>query len=119
MRRHGLHITPEMIEAAYVFLLTTMPFRRWNLPAADLVVFSVSRHKDKRGDWCMQDRAHVIRISAATITRLPSLIETVAHEMCHMRDKIEGGRNDIAHGRNFRRLAKQVCRYHGFEESLF
>ena len=114
----GLHPTPEMLRAAYTYLQTTSPFRRWKLPPADEVEFHVTRNKDKAGE-CESSGGHepVIRISSRLIGRTLSLMETVAHEMVHLHLDRNGVRSH--HGAAFRRCAAQVCRRHGFDPKLF
>jgi hypothetical protein len=119
----GLHITPDILEAAYRYLMATPPFRRWKLPDADEVEFHVIRVDDRRGDWnCYQKKSgggHIIRISAKLIGRTQSLIEAVAHEMVHARCEMLGDKTASPHGGSFKRLAGQVCRHHGFDPKLF
>ncbi len=42
----------------------------------------------------------------------------VAHEMCHMR-LWQRKKLHTHHGKDFQRLAKQVCRFHGFDPKEF
>ena len=116
---HGLHPTPEMMAAAYDYLRTTPPFRRWKLPPSESVEFHVTRHLDRTGD-CETGPAGndpVIRISAALIGWTASLMATMAHEMVHIHLDRKGVR--AHHGADFRRCAAQVCRHHGFDPKLF
>jgi uncharacterized protein YbaP (TraB family) len=106
----GLHLTPAILEASYELLRVSLPFRRWGLPHADDVEFHVTRHKDRDGD-CTDGDTYTIRISAERHSTLARVLETMAHEMCHMRD--------ITHGSLFQRLAKQVCKHHGFDPKTF
>jgi len=106
----ALHITPDLLERTYELLRHTRPFRRWKLPEADDVEFHVTRHRDRFGD-CTDGDPYTIRISSTKHDTLATVLETMAHEMCHMRD--------ITHGKVFTRLAKQVCRHHGFDPKTF
>lgn len=119
----GLHLTPEILRAAYEYLRATPPFNRWGLPPADEVEFHVTRHVDRRGDWnCYQKKSgggHIIRISSVYIGRTDSLMEAMAHEMVHARCEILGDKTSAPHGGNFKRLAASVCRRHGFDVRQF
>ena len=115
--RVKLHLTPEILRAAYEYLRACPPFNRWKLPQADEVEFHVTRHTDRRGDCEATVDGHCVRISAALIGRTSSLMETLAHEMIHVRLDRKGVRSH--HGRDFQRCAAQVCRYHGFDLKLF
>lgn len=114
----GLHLTPDILRAAYEYLRATPPFRRWKLPPADEVEFHVTRHLDRTGD-CETAGGHepVIRISAALIGWTGSLMTTMAHEMVHVHLDRNGVR--AHHGADFRRCAAQVCRHHGFDPKMF
>jgi hypothetical protein len=114
----GLHLTPEMLRAAYEYLRTTPPFRRWKLPPADEVEFHVTRHKDRTGD-CETSAGHepLIRVSATLVGWTASLLATMAHEMIHVH--LDRKKVRAAHGWEFRRAAAQVCRHHGFDPKLF
>src|SRR5215475_4729604 len=49
--RGRLHLTPEALENAYEYLRATLPFRRWNLPHADELVFRVMGARDRYGHF--------------------------------------------------------------------
>lgn len=116
----SLHLTPEMLEAAYELLRATPPFNKWKLPHADEVEFHVYKKPKVLGDhfvWNDRRDQHVIRINFQHNTTLAVLHETMAHEMCHMHEFRKYKRT--AHGRIFKRLAAQVCRHHGFTLETF
>lgn len=112
-----MHIAPEMLEAAYSYLLTTPPFRRWKLPPADEVEFRVVRHPDRRGWHKVDNGRHIICLSDRCIGRTDSLMATMAHEIIHMHGDRKGIRS--AHGAWFKRQAAMACRQHGFDPLLF
>ena len=114
-----LHLTPEMLEAAYELLRTTPPFKRWRLPPAEEVEFHVTKHLDLRGDCVDAGHAHVIRISGNCHGSLQKLLETMAHEMCHVRQAINDPDDRAHHGSVFKKYAAQVCRVHGFDPKAF
>jgi hypothetical protein len=114
-----VNITPELVAATYDMLCLTAPFKGWNLPPSDDVQFSILQTRERYGDHCVEGDGHHIRISRTRHKTLRTLIETLAHEMVHMRETRLGVRNDIAHGASFRKLAMQVCRIHGFDPGAF
>jgi SprT-like family len=110
----SLHLTPAMLEAAYELLRVTPPFRNWKLPEADDIEFHVTKFPH-RADCGWDGTEFTIRVSLTSHDTLKELLETMAHEMCHMRYP-----NDRAHhGYLFKRLAAQVCRHHGFNREEF
>lgn len=117
----ALHLTPEMIEAAYELLRTTLPFKRWKLPDGDDVEFRVIRDGSVSAKVALaiDGSAHVLSVSSKMVGRLPFLVQVVAHEMIHIHEHQQGARLDVSHGASFKRLARQVCRHHGFDEKLF
>lgn len=117
-----LHLTPDMLEAAYELLRTTPPFKGWRLPPSDDIIFCVvtmRKHQDQ-ADWTHTGTRHVIRINARKHATLASLIMTMAHEMCHVREYELGFRRaDVMHGALYWRLANSVCKHHGFDKGQF
>lgn len=116
-----LQLTPDVLRGAYEFLRTTLPFSRWKLPSPAFVEFVVSRTKDKRGDYeLVANEIHRIRISDLNSGHTINVIATMAHEMVHLHQahsKLPGRR--VQHGAEFKRLAAQVCRHHGFDPKAF
>lgn len=58
-----------------------------------------------------------IGVSAKSIKATDTLMQTMAHEMCHVRCDLLGVK--AAHGYEWKKLAKSVCRQHGWREELF
>lgn len=112
-----IHLTPEILEAAYNLLRATPPFKGWKLPHSDDVEFHVTRHIDRSGDCTNTGKGFTVRISSKYHATLPAVLETMAHEMVHMRQ--HQFCFPVTHGPRFKRLAKQVCRRHGFSEAVF
>lgn len=113
MSRAGLHLTPEVLAAAYTFLRATRPFVRWRLPPAHDVKFRVTRSMTEAG-YCKGD---TIGVSAACTAHTTSLLATMAHEMIHMHlDKKKVRKH---HGPEFHRAAEMVSREHGFDYRRF
>ena len=113
----ALHITPEMLEAAYELLRATPPFNRWKLPHADDVEFHVTTSPHHDAICCEPGGIHV---SGALHSYLPGVLQTMAHEMIHLYHMRQNTfRQDAAHGEAFRKAVRQVCRYHGFDPKRF
>lgn len=116
-----MHVTLPIIEASYDFLLATPPFRRWDFPPADDVEFHVVRNLTDRGWYRLQTNGvHQIGISSRWLSHSSNIIGTMAHEMVHMRQAMAGTETPNAkHNAEFWRLARLVCREHGFDPRLF
>lgn len=114
-----MRVTPRMLEASYELLLATPPFLGWHLPEADDVEFHVTRHKDRCGDHVFDGKRHIIRISAALHGRLIPILQTMAHEMCHVRTSLTAPWERGEHGEHFRRAARSACREHGWDVASF
>lgn len=122
--KQGLHITPQILAAAYEFLRALPPFNRWKLPPASELQFKVTSSKDtegyyddKRGKNDKPGQKPTIGISQVFVGHSHSLLETMAHEMTHVylfRKKVRK-----YHGPEFQRCAERVCKYHGFDPKRF
>lgn len=112
-----LHLTPEILRAVYDYLRATPPFNRWKLPAADNVEMHIVRTRNYQGQCIIDGTRHIIQISTGKICRTQALIEVMAHEMVHL----HCGRSGIKphHGLEWRRFARSVCEYYGFDPKLF
>jgi hypothetical protein len=107
-------LTPDMMEAAYRLLLTTLPFRTWKLPDPDDLGFRVSRHHDRHAHYRNHRGVKEICVSQVHAVGLEKLVQDIAHEMVHLRlDEV--GDSRVNHGPKFRRLAIVVCRRHKWE----
>lgn len=119
----GLKLTPDMLVATYEMLHTTLPFRRWGLPHADDIEFHVTSAVDYCGQVAWRGREGgplCIQISQRHVQWTHDLVETMAHEMCHVRQIIlRPGLSAYGHKKDFRDMAKQVCRHHGFNPQTF
>lgn len=113
-----LRLTPAILVAAYEYLRSTPPFRRWKLPDADDVEFHVLRTREMFAD-CETTVAgqHIIRVSTGKVGRTGTLIESMAHEMVHVYLDRRGVK--AHHGAAFRRCAARICRVHGFDPKTF
>lgn len=116
-----LPLTPDSLAAAYEYLRTTPPFKRWKLPPADEVEFHVTRHRDREGDHTTYQRTndHVIRVSSYHVKTTTDLLVCIAHELVHMRESQLGVRHRDHHTIVFRKLAQKVCTLHGWTMGSF
>lgn len=112
-----LHLTPVIMEAAYSLLRTTPPFNSWRLPEADSVEFHVQRTKRQYADHVLERGTHRIRLSHQRHYTLNTVLMSMAHEMCHMVDALNGVKS--AHGASFQAMADKVCAIHGWDRGTF
>lgn len=111
-----LHLTPAMMEATYDLLRATAPFRRWKLPEADDVIFCVQTMQ-AHANFRMRAGKHCYTVNPQKTYTLRTLVEHMAHEMCHGRQELIKARD--THGATFRRMRAQVCAHHGFDPGTF
>lgn len=130
MRLDKLYITPESCRRAYDYFLTTLPFRRWNLPHSDSVEFRITKSADKYGSVIYPSKkGHTIRpimeVSDHVNYCTDLLFRTIAHELCHLRQfqldgwtVVEKGK-EYGHGPDFQAMARLICRRHGYNLETF
>lgn len=115
-----LPLNKEMLGAMYSYLSATPPFNKWNLPDAEEIKFTVIRAKGVHGRYVTDRKGwREIQISSASVGYTPSLSETMAHEMIHLFEDVSGPFNKSEHTEAFRKYAKLVCKYHGFDPKTF
>lgn len=112
-----LHLTPEVLAAAYDFMISTRPFNRWKLPPSDDVAFHVIRDPRIYADCVIDGDTPVIRVSERKNGHVQTLFATLGHEICHVRQFQMGDSGN--HNALFHRLAKQVCACHGYDPKSF
>lgn len=108
-----MHLTPEILEANYRLLCVTLPFRRWKLPHPDDLVFRVSAHQDRHAHFRNHNKVREIVISQVHAAGLEKLTQDMAHELVHLRLD-DTGNSRVNHGPKFVKLARIVCRRHGW-----
>ena len=112
-----MRLTPQILEAAYVFLQATPPFRGWGLPSSETISWRVTRHRDRWGE-CGNESGenHWISISEHKVAHSNTLLWTIAHEMVHLRQVIKRTETRNAeHNAEFVRLWQMVARHHGWD----
>jgi SprT-like family len=118
----AFHLTHRSLVGMYELLLVTPPFSGWHLPPADDVVFEAlpidrpGRH-GSQGSYCWVKKRHVIRVNPSKHSSILSAIMTLAHEVCHLRDQLNGVKSD--HGKSFQKMADTVCNKLGFDRGQF
>jgi hypothetical protein len=119
MNLPSLHITPQILVDVYTMLRRTPPFRKWDLPEADDVIFEVTRASDRRGSCKLDQKSRRWKITVSTVCvgDWIELIPLVGHEMVHIKCDREGSRTN--HGAEFRAAAAEVCRHHAFQFKQF
>ena len=118
-----LPLTPNMVAAVYECLRQFPPFSSWKLPPAEEVEFRVNNQPNTMGEYTRYARTvdHIVIVSSLTIGHFATLASVVAHEMVHLKqalDKTEPARAG-GHNAEFCRLAKQVCKIHGWDYKAF
>lgn len=118
----SLPLTPEVLAAAYDYLVTTQPFANWNLPDSDDIKFRVIRSRKVFAQY-IYDGGHTIEVSSGTVGHTKTLMETMAHELVHLHLRITGmesrSKSEDVHNMPFRKLAAKVCATHGFDPKAF
>lgn len=115
-------VTPKRMRAVYGMLSQFPPFNRWSLPAPDRVRFYLISELKDEGGYNESDGRHEIGVNPDLVHTMERLVRTVAHEMAHMKQEINGrrpGSKDEQHNREFHRLKRIICRDLGFDTELF
>lgn len=115
-----LPITPERLAGVYEMLRAFPPYNRWQLPPAEEVKFHILKTTQLHADWGIAGGRHHIRVSKTKHGHLSSLVESMAHEMIHARQRIaKTETNGAEHNAEFHVLAKRVCKAFGFDYGQF
>lgn len=109
-----MRMTASLVAAAYTMLRLTPPFLRWRLPRADELEFRVSED-DHYGEFQPGEKPAIV-VSNKMNGRLSTLLETVAHEMAHLKMDRGGAPGGYNHANpEFRRLIADICNHQGFD----
>lgn len=113
-------LTPARLASVYRMLLEWPPFNRWSLPAADEVKFRTLRTQRWDADWCIAGGTHHIRVSEGRAGHMDTIVQCVAHEMIHVRQRVAGTETrGVEHNAEFRRIALAVCKRYGWDVKQF
>lgn len=106
-----MQLTVPMLRHTYAMLRESAPMRRWGLPKSEGVEFKITRSALEYGSY--RSNPHEISISRCMVKSVGLLVETMAHEMIHVRQQIAGAKRvadgTLGHGDDFRRMALQTC----------
>lgn len=110
-------MTPDTIEAQYLALRTTRPFRKWGLPDPDDIAFCVLASRDRMGHFRGAITGpHEIGISMRRVGTIDTLIRVLAHEMIHLFQELTKTTTaNTEHNAAFRRISAEVARHHCFD----
>lgn len=115
-----LPVTPQRLAGVYEMLRAFPPFSRWKLPKAEDARFHVAKTKRWHAAWWIDGNTHHIEVSKVKHGHLRSLIESMAHEMIHVKQRVDQTETrGVEHNAEFVRLAKTVCRRFGFDFGQF
>lgn len=111
-----MKVTAQTLRAVYTLLRTLPPFKRWKLPTADNVIFEVLK-RDKDHASLEHGKYPVVSVNPHTHNTLLHVVESVAHEIAHMRQrKFDGG---MTHNKRFQKIALQICNSLGLDPQRF
>jgi hypothetical protein len=110
-------LSPKILKNVYLMLLACKPFNDYkSMPPADNIRFVVNSDPDTMGTYLYdEDEApsHVITISKERCGHLNTVIQTMAHEMIHLkRHKTKAWDQ---HDDKFRKYAKDIADELGFD----
>lgn len=115
-----LPLTKEILASAYDFLCSTPPFNKWGMPESEDVQFIITRNRTVSGIHSFHKGKHYIGVSRFKVGHTSTLVVLMAHEMLHLHISHTGmAKGEADHGRTFFKLAKQVCKVHGFDPHEF
>lgn len=115
-----MHLTVENLAATYTLLLTCKPFRNWKMPPAEQVSFRVTRDRHYCGQYGVDGKEHQIDISARRCTHITTMMQTMAHEMLHLAQRVRKREtNNTQHNFDFIASAARISMELGFDPGDF
>ncbi len=112
-----MKITSDDLSKIYDLLVVLPPFKSLNLPCSATVAFEVNRSRMMQGEY--DGDPHTIKVSSFFCETWNDVIETVAHEMVHLVCERSGHHNHPDHDKQFRKLAREVCKQFGWKVESF
>jgi phage terminase large subunit len=91
--------------------------REIQTPGDGVIIFQGMAEQSMYADFGIENGTPIIRVSEAKNGFTSTLLATMAHEMCHLRQQRLGDRGH--HSASFKRMAARVCRAHGFDLKTF
>jgi hypothetical protein len=113
-----LLLKPQHCAAVYEMLRQLPPFDKAGLPDSDSVEFRAVNRKDICGEYIKYD-PHIITISTAKNGHLSTVVATMAHEMTHLWQALDGTETTSQHNENFYLKARKVCKCLGLDPKAF
>lgn len=108
-------LSPEHLAHMYECLRQLPPFTEWKLPESDAVKFRTPAITDY-GEFRYPN---IITVSSMKHGHFDRLMETLAHEMVHYAQALKGTDNKAQHNADFKRRAKRVCSFFGWDYKGF
>lgn len=113
-----LPLNTDILEGAYNYLRATPPFNKWKLPESDVIAFHISAGKIM--GYYTRDNVHHIALSAKRVGHTNTVMHIMAHEMIHLHQAVVKTETpNTEHNAEFDRLARKVCRLHGWDWKEF
>ena len=100
-----------------MFLTQCPPFDKWEMPHEFRIKISVSRSNRACGSY--DNDPHRITISKEQCKNLCDVLETMAHEMVHLKLEIDGDPGHSEHGGKFYETMDTVCDIFGWKKERF
>lgn len=112
-------VTKRTMMATYNLLKLFPPFRKWSLPPSSRVQFVREKERGLYGSYLPIEGKYDHRIGINPKIGMTKFVETMAHEMCHMKQVLAGNKSMNCqgdwHDKDFRNLARQVCKHMGYK----
>lgn len=114
-----MHLTPDALEGAYIFLKFSTPDLR-KLPHHNYVSFKVSADRNLYGSCTATKNKKHLEISAYLICHSDNLIRRMAHEMIHLKQYLDKTETPNAiHNAEFLKIWRRISKHHGFDPKDF
>ena len=113
-----MRLSARHIRAAYEMFRALPPYSSWRLPPANKIRFSTYSNGREYGRY-EYDGRHYIKVSRKNVRHFHGLAVTMAHEIIHLKQQLDGTDNGSQHNREYVRLARHVCKVLGFDAKGF
>lgn len=107
-----MKLLPRHLAAMYHTLSVLPPFDRYKLASDARIEFKVTRADLSMGLY--EPDPHTISISKVHHKTYNDVMQTMAHEMCHLALERKGSPNHSNHCAEFNALAAEVCNQWGW-----
>jgi Zn-dependent peptidase ImmA (M78 family) len=93
------------------------PFCLWKLPDEYRLDFKVTKSKMVMGSY--EPDPHTITISSIQNSNFQQVIETMAHEMVHLKLERDGDDGHADHSQTWKETSELVCQFFGWKKESF